>query len=151
LDVMRGSVRLAAYRPGFEKVALMRRDWATRGIHNGDEIERFLEARDFRITDAGGLPFVEQVRMFQSASVVFGVIGSGLTGLIYSPNGVRVIGAGPALWGDRFFVALGQHRAAAWAEVRGPSQWDGKTGQLRDAFFSIPMAALADAIGALSV
>ena len=151
LDVMRGGVRLSAYRPGYEKIALMRRDWPTRGILNGEEIERFFEARGFRITDAGGMPFVEQVRMFQSASVVFGVIGSGLTGLIYSPNGVRVIGAGPALWGDRFFVALGQHRAAAWAEVRGPSQWDGKTGHLRDALFSIPMAALADSMGALSV
>ena len=83
---MRGAVSLSSYLVGREKIALMRRDWATRAIANCDEVEQFLRAEGFTITDAATLPFLEQVRMFQSAQLVFGVIGSGFTGLITPPT-----------------------------------------------------------------
>jgi hypothetical protein len=141
IDVMRGAVRLAPYRSGWEKVALMRRDWRTRTISNGDEVEEFLRAEGFKITDAAVLPFLDQVRMFQSASIVFGVMGSGLTGLIYSPNGVRILVGGPAGWGDRFFYALAQHRRAKWSEVRGPSHAENDA-PVRTASFELSIPAL---------
>jgi hypothetical protein len=148
LDVMRGAVSLSSYLVGREKIALMRRDWATRAIANCDEVEQFLRAEGFTITDAATLPFLEQVRMFQSAQLVFGVIGSGFTGLIYSPNKVRVLAVGPASWGDRFFYALAQHRDGRWSEVRGQSQWDGKV-LMRDAPFEISVQALHDGLNKL--
>ena len=143
IDIMRGSVKLSRYRPGWEKVALMRRDWPTRTIANGDEVEQFLRGEGFRITDAAVLPFLDQVRMFQSANVVFGVIGSGLTGLMYSPNGVLVLVlvGGPAGWGDRFFYALAQHRRAKWSEVRGPSHAKDEA-PVRTAPFELSIPAL---------
>ena len=149
LDVMRGAIRLSAYQPDGAKIALMRRDWHTRGILNGIEIETVLRGAGYTITDAATMPFVDQARMFQCATTVFGVVGSGLTGLIYSPNGVRVLAAGPASWGDRFFYALAQNRNARWAEVRGPSLWDGKSGLRRDAPFQVPIPALWDAMSRL--
>jgi hypothetical protein len=145
LDLMRGAVRLSRYKSGREKIALMRRDWATRTIANGDEVERVLREEGFTITDAASLPFLDQVRMFQSAQIVFGVIGSGFTGLIYSPNKVRVLGVGPASWGDRFFYALAQHRCGRWSEVRGRSHWDGD-GLMRDAPFEVSIQALRDGL-----
>ena len=148
LDVMRGSVRLCPYRPGWEKIALMRRDWPTRTIANGDEVERFLSAEGFTITDAASMPFLDQVRMFQSAKMVFGVIGSGLTGLIYSPDEVGIVAVGPASWGDRFFYALAQHRRGRWSEVRGRSKWAGES-IMRDAPFEISLQALRDGLNML--
>jgi hypothetical protein len=148
LNVMRGAVRLSPYRPGWEKVALMRRDWATRTIANSEAVERLLQAEGFTITDAATLPFLDQVRMFQSAREIFGVIGSGLAGLMYSPDDVRILAVGPALWGDRFFYALAQHRSARWSEVRGQSQWDGN-GLMRDAPFDLSIQALRDGLSKL--
>jgi hypothetical protein len=144
LDVMRGAVRLAGYRPEWTKVALMRRDSPTRGITNDAEVEDILRADGYTITDAATLPFVDQVRMFQSANDVFAVVGSGLTGLIYSPSHVRVLTVRPAMWRDRFFYSLAQHRDAKWAEVCGSSRWDG-TRFLRDAPFDVPVADLMQA------
>jgi len=148
LDVMRGSVRLVPYRAGWEKIALMRRDWPTRAISNCDEVEQFLRAEGFTITDAAFLPFLDQVRMFQSARVVFGVLGSGLTGLIYSPNCVHVLVAGPASWGDRFFYALAQHRRGRWSEVRGPSRGGGDR-PVRAAPFEVSVRGLSEGLAKL--
>jgi hypothetical protein len=145
LDIMRGAVRLALYKEGWERVALMRRDSLTRAIENSEEVEQFLRDAGFTIADAGRMTFLDQVRLFQSAKTLFAVIGSGLTGLIYSPGEVRVLAAGPARWGDRFFYALAQHRRARWAEARGPSEWNGE-GLLRDAPFNLPLHALRTAL-----
>lgn len=129
-------------------VALTRREWHSRGIANANEIIPFLEATGFREVDVAALPFLGQVALFRTARRIFSVIGSGLTGLIYSPDGVEVLAAGPARWGDRFFYALGQLRAARWVEVRGPSSWNG-CGEMRDAPFTIAPAALAEGLSKL--
>jgi hypothetical protein len=149
LDVMRGAVRLGPYRPAWDKVGLLRRDWPTRNITNNAEIEKILEANGFTIVDVSALPFVDQVRMFQSANLIFGVLGSGLTGLIYSPPHVRVLTVGPVTWRDQFFYSLAQHRRAKWAEVHGPTRWDG-SGLMRDAAFDVPIPALLQAMERLN-
>jgi capsular polysaccharide biosynthesis protein len=117
-------------------------------MSNGAAVETVLRDAGFTITDAGTLPFVDQVRMFQSAQTIFAVLGSGLTGLIYSRNYIKVLAAGPSCWNDRFFHALAQHRRAVWAEIRGPSRWDGN-GLNRDAPFEVPIADLRHAIDLL--
>ncbi len=149
LDVMRGAVRLIQHMPGRERIALMRRDRPTRTIVNGSEVEAALTAAGFVLTDATGLPFVEQVRMFQSATTIFGVLGSGLTGLIYSPNGVNVVAVAPSGWGDDFFYGIARQRNAKWAEVRGQSHWNKTDGLLRDAPFEVPLRSLHEALETL--
>jgi hypothetical protein len=52
------------------------------------------------------LSFENQVAAFNAASTVFCVLGSGLTGLIYSPDKVSVIAPAPEDWGDAFFTDL---------------------------------------------
>jgi hypothetical protein len=149
LDVMRGSVRLAPWPTGLQRVALMRRDWPTRQMRNGADVEEILRNAGFTITDAGRYRFVDQVRMFQAAKTVFGVLGSGLTGLIYSPKGVTVLAVGPSDRRDRFFHALAQHRSGRWLEVCGPSLWDGQ-GASWHAPFEVPLSELEDAVDRLS-
>ena len=52
--------------------------------------------------------------------MIFGVLGSDLTNLIYSPAGVKVISVAPATFGDRFFYALILSREGQQIDLRGP-------------------------------
>lgn len=147
LDMLRTAApALTALAPN--RLALMRRDWSTRTIVNADEVQTFLSAAGFHVIDMAGLSFTEQVRVFRSAEIVFSVLGSGLTGLVYSPDGVKVIAASPSGWSDRFFYALTQLRGGRWAEIKGSTTWAGD-GMLRDAPFEIPIPALRAAIAHL--
>lgn len=147
VDLLRERVRSPTPLPA-RRVALLRRDWPTRQIGNLGEVAPLLEQAGFEVVDIAALPFREQITTFQAATEVFSVLGSGLTGLLFSPDQVGVVAAGPARWGDRFFYALGQLRDAGWIEVRGPSRWNG-VGALRDAPFDIPLVALRDALSRL--
>ena len=147
LDVMRGTVRFSPVRPGNERIALMRRDDPKRTIENSAEIEGVLAGYGFTLTDMAHLPFSDQVRAFQSAHTVFGVLGSGLTSLIYSPNQVRVVVVRPSGWLDQFFYAIAQHRHAQWVEIAGPSRTD-------HAFsgpFHVPIEAIHDGLARATV
>ena len=131
--------------PAPSRLALMRRDWSTRKIVNAREVQTLVSAAGFHVVDMVGLSFAEQVRVFRSAEIVFSVLGSGLTGLVYSPDGVKVIAVSPSGWSDRFFYALTQLRGGHWAEVKGPTTWTG-VGMLRDAPFEIPLPAILAAL-----
>ena len=51
---------------------------------------------------------------------MFAVLGSDLTNLLYAPEGVRVLAAAPADFGDRFFYALVQLCRGQLLDLRGP-------------------------------
>jgi hypothetical protein len=144
MRALRSSPHLSPYK-GHTKLALLRQDWTTRALANAEEVEGVLRSEGFHITDMAGRPFAEQVEAFRSAEIVFGVLGSGLTGLAYSPDLVRVVAASPSGFSDRFFYALVQARRGKWAEVKGATQWDGE-GMMRDAPFEIPIPALRAAL-----
>ena len=137
LDIMRGAVQLGAYRPGLSRIILDRSN-KERELIEAEGAYAMMRSAGFVRVSPADLDFVDQVRLFQGASDIVSVIGSGLTGLIYSPDRVRVLGLAPASWGDRFFYALGQHRNAAWSEVRGQSCGEDR----RIAPFSITLAAV---------
>lgn len=150
LDVLR-SREPRSISEGQKKIALLRRDWPTRTIANAVEVEKTLVAHGFHIMDIVGLNFAHQVEAFRSAETVFSVLGSGLSGLVYSPRNVRVIAASPNGWSDRFFYALVQRLDGQWADVKGKTLWNEKSGLLRDAPFQVPIGALKEAILALGV
>lgn len=123
--VAAGAMRLAAEAGGNdagERVALLRLGPAGRAILNGDEVRSHLERRGFRCVAVGSLPFRDQVAVFRRARLVFGVLGSDLAGLLYAPDGVRVITAAPAGFGDEFFHALIQLRGGRHADLRGVAE-----------------------------
>lgn len=89
-------------------------------LSNTHEIRPLLEAKRFTFHTVGRMPFLEQVSLFQSASVIFAVLGSDLTGLLYAPEGIKVVSVAPAIFGDRFFYALILDRKGTYADLRGP-------------------------------
>lgn len=103
------------------RIALLRTDApGRRQIANYEPVVGLLEALGYEAGAPGSIPFLEQVALFRSASDIVSVLGSGLTGLIYAPSGVRVLAVAPDVFGDRFFYALTVLRNGFWADVRGP-------------------------------
>jgi capsular polysaccharide biosynthesis protein len=119
-ELMRTSLRTPAGSEGPGKVALLRNGADQRRLENWDEIAALLSGEGYAPVDIAQLSFVDQVRTFRNADALFGTLGSGLTGLIYSPVGVAVTSVAPALFGERFFYALVVDRRGRYADVRGP-------------------------------
>jgi hypothetical protein len=112
-----GGAQPAPGRP--RRVGLLRAG-PDRAIANIDEANALLSAYGFALHKVGDMMFSDQVQLFQSASVIFAILGSDLTGLIYAPEGIRVISVAPAVFGDRFFYALMLDRKGRYADLRGP-------------------------------
>jgi hypothetical protein len=102
------------------RLAVLRDVRFDRKIANADDVYGALESHGFACQSTGRLSFAEQVSAFKGASAVFGVLGSDLTNLLFSPSGVDVITAAPDIFGDRFFYALTLDRHGRMADLRGP-------------------------------
>ena len=130
------------------KLALLRND-RRRGVSNMDAVRRVLEDHDFTCIDIAAKSFSEQRSLFAGAGTVFSVLGSGLSGLIFSPDKARVLTAAPDRFADRFFYGLLQVRqGSGWAEVRGPVATPDPQ-HYRDSAFEIPMPDLQRALRVL--
>ena len=102
-------------------VALLRRESTTRNLANVEEVCTYLQSRGWSIVDIALLDFLDQVTVFASAENIISVLGSGLTGLMYSPEGAKVVTLAPSNWGDLFFFSLMQERRVRLADIRGLS------------------------------
>jgi hypothetical protein len=102
------------------KIAIFREQGDARTLVNWSEIAERLFSHGYELVEMAGLDFETQVQLFREAQAVFSTLGSGLTGLIYAPVGVRVLSVAPHLFGDRFFYALVADRRGRYADVRGP-------------------------------
>jgi Glycosyltransferase 61/Glycosyltransferase family 9 (heptosyltransferase) len=147
LRVMEDDVRTpgASAVPTYEKVALFRGDNDRRQIANKDEVRSALHDAGFEMIEIGLQSFEQQVAIFRRARTVFSILGSTLSGLVYSPRCVGVVAAAPARFGDRFFYALMQMKSARYAEVRGPVVTKDPT-YYRDSSFGVPVGDLKTAL-----
>jgi capsular polysaccharide biosynthesis protein len=102
------------------KIAIFREQADARTLVNGTQIAELLSRRGYEALEMAGLDFETQAQLFREAQAVFSTLGSGLTGLIYAPIGVRVLSVAPHIFGDRFFYALVADRRGRYADVRGP-------------------------------
>ncbi len=121
LDILR------AIPPRIDPVLLprrlaVRRSALTRRLANEVEVLEVLARHGYTGVEIGTLAFTEQLAMFREATHVFATLGSDLTGLMFSPDGVRVLAAAPEDWCDRFFYGLCQLRHGRYLEIRGPSE-----------------------------
>jgi hypothetical protein len=129
-----------------ERVALLRAD-NRRSIENWPEVSAVLDAAGIAGVDIARLSFAEQVALFRSARLVFSVLGSTLSGLLYSPDRVRVATAVPERFLDGFFYTFVQMRGGRFAEVRGPAAAGNSL--YRDSSFVVPVDDLRRAIAAV--
>lgn len=148
MKVMRAAAA-AAHGPSPRRLAVLRRDAATRNVANYDDVERRLAARDFMIVDPGARSFAEQVALFREATQIFGVLGSGLIGLIYAPDGVKLASLAPGAWADTYFHGLVQLRHGWHADIRCPVLWTGE-GIERDAPVLAPLRHIEAGFEALA-
>ncbi len=133
---------------GARAAALLRpKEEAGRYIRNLDETLAILSIKGITPFPVATLPFIEQVALFREARTLFGVLGSNLTGLIYSPQGVRTVSAAPGDWGDCFFHGLLQGQQGVYADLRGTPA-DGHT-DMMTAPFTLSPGQLADALDAV--
>jgi general stress protein CsbA len=103
------------------RLAMLRRDAPTRNLVNGDEMVEVMTSHNFTIVDMADQPFLNQVALFRDSHTIFGVLGSGLIGLIYAPEGVKVASVAPGAWEDTYFHPLIQLRNGWHADLRGPT------------------------------
>ena len=130
------------------KVALMRND-ARRSIANLASVKHVLDQHGFEMVNIAAQSFEQQRALFSEADCVFSVLGSSLSGLIFSPPGTRVLAAAPEPFADRFFYGILQGKPnARWAEVRGPVT-KADAVHLRDSGFEVPILELRHALQAL--
>ena len=102
-----------------KSLAIVREGRFGRSIANSSDVYADLAQAGFRSETSGAMPFTEQVSLFKGCETVFGVLGSDLTNLLFSPEGVRVISAAPDTFGDRFFYALVLDRSGSMIDIRG--------------------------------
>jgi tetratricopeptide (TPR) repeat protein/capsular polysaccharide biosynthesis protein len=136
--------------PGWLKAALLRRSTRTRNIQNISEVEDILVAQGFAMVDVEKLNFRQQVDVFKNASAVVCVLGSGLSGLMYAPRGVKVLTLAPGEWGDLFFYSMIQERDAVFADVRGRTAATHRDG-VGTSGFSVPTEALLAGLDAIGI
>lgn len=126
VNCMRNLVPRLTTEGPLDRIACLRKTAKTRNIINLDEIAQQLQQNGFQILDLNTMSFLDQVAAFQGCSLIFSVLGSELTSLIYAADQVKVVSAGPANWADRFFYPLIQLRNGLLADVRGTADWKGE-------------------------
>jgi hypothetical protein len=96
--------------PGW-KLFISRASAASRRVVNEAELEPVLAEHGFEIVDPAGMSILEQVSLFSRASAVVGPHGAGLTNLLFSHPGTRVLElfAAPAAQGVSNYRVLSSH------------------------------------------
>jgi hypothetical protein len=133
-----------------EKIAVLRKETESRGLANRSQIISYLEENEWTIIDLPSLPFLLQVEIFRRANCVVGILGSGLTGLLFSPENVNVLTLAPSAWGGSFFFGIMQNRNARLADIRGRSAATSPS-DYSSASFHLDVEALELGLSALGI
>ena len=145
-QLMRAHLRVPASDDRPRSIAVRRAPGYGRMLENRQEIEEFLRGKGYHCIETGSMDFLDQVAIFSSAQNVFSVLGSDLTNLIYSPEGVNVIAVAPEAFGDNFFYALTLDRKGHFLDLRGKVTRVDQDGEE----FNIPLESVKEAVGRLS-
>jgi len=135
--------RLPPAGPRDRKLYLSRRNRGWRLLANDEEISAALAAEGFEILLPEELSFEEQVRMYQSATVVVAPNGSSLLNAIFAPKDLQLI-------------VLSQRGLFNWATFYGPMRELGhemtflcgdEETQWKHGDYRIPLPRLMEALG----
>ena len=125
LEIMRQDIRHRSSGYG-NRISLFREGSSRRNLTNIDQIQPILERNGFGFPNLSTTPFIDQAAAFREATIVVSILGSvvsilgsSLTGLIYAPEGVKVLSIAPPFFSDRFFHSLVQERKGEFIDLRG--------------------------------
>ncbi len=102
---------------------------AGRNLANQDVIERDLVRNGFFVMHPGEMNFISQVKAFKNAEIIVGVMGAGMTNIVFANSGAKVINLSPATMPDTFFYFLSIIKRHDYIELRGQNlnnttSWD---------------------------
>jgi capsular polysaccharide biosynthesis protein len=125
---------IAAQVPAADPAPLYvsRRGSTTRHFTNEAEVIARMEQAGCRILDPLHASFSDQIAAFKGATAVAGIMGAGLTNLMFAPPGIPVVNFAPAGMPDVFYWMLANLRHQRYHEIRcaqsgtrrGPADWD---------------------------
>ncbi|KZK90669.1 hypothetical protein PsW64_00233 [Pseudovibrio sp. W64] len=115
---------LAAYQLDMHKTPatrlyIARDDAKTRRIVNEKSLKEQLEARGFQSIIPGKLSHKEQVELFNNARIIVGTHGAGLTNLLFTQAGGKLIEIFPADYVQSAYAWLAHVRGLRYAPVIG--------------------------------
>ena len=90
----------------------------------------------------------DQIRLFSTARLILGTLGSDLTGVIFCEPGRQIVALSPVLRGDTFFFNLAAARGAIWNEILAHDQ-DETDAVRRNGSFRLDPAPLRAALSRL--
>lgn len=102
-----------------------------RNVADQDAFEDVLKANGFHIVTPGSLSFYDQVRTFKNAEIIVGVMGAGMTNILFAKRGAKIINLSPSTMPDTFFYFISLHKKHNYCEIRGNNisqikSWDQK-------------------------
>jgi capsular polysaccharide biosynthesis protein len=105
---------------GHRRLFVSRRHFPGRQLVNEAQVIDVFERYGFEVVFPEDLSFLEQARLFASASAVAGVKGAALTNMVFCPPETVVIAMSPIDWSDLFFWDIAGQRNFAYYELTGP-------------------------------
>jgi hypothetical protein len=113
-DALAEAARRQATGPGPARLYVSRRDSTRRSMTNEERLEDHLAAKGFTIAVLSNLSLAEKIALFQSAKVVVGAHGAGLTHVLFGTPGsvlLDIIPVSPIVYrGRRHFLKLSRIR-----------------------------------------
>jgi capsular polysaccharide biosynthesis protein len=81
----------AIFKNKSKRIYISRADASYRKIVNELKVIEFLEKYGFSLVQLGNLSFLDQVKLFRDVEIVIAFHGTGLSNLVFSPGGAKVI------------------------------------------------------------
>lgn len=115
-----------------KKLYISRRSARFRRAANEHRITEVARSRGFTTIDPGEISFDQQRALFSDASEIVGIMGAGMSGIVFSPPNAKVTTIAPASMPDTFFwflAGLSNHvykevRCASIGGIENPMAWD---------------------------
>ncbi|MBS0986291.1 MULTISPECIES: glycosyltransferase family 61 protein [Acetobacter] len=111
-------LRLYIARPG-----------SRRSLAHEEQIQALLIRYGFITVDPAALTLLEQIKLFRNAACVVGVMGAGMSSIVFCAAGTKVGILAPATMPDTFYAFIAGIRGLTYQEIRGETEppsttWD---------------------------
>ncbi|MCJ8352839.1 glycosyltransferase family 61 protein [Novacetimonas hansenii] len=102
---------------GLKKVFISR-EGCLRNINEEEALLKIINGMGFVKINPKNLSYIEQVRYLKDANIVVGVLGAGLTNIMFCKKDTKVISICPAAMPDTFYYLISQIRGYKYVEIR---------------------------------
>ncbi|MFZ3328014.1 MAG: glycosyltransferase 61 family protein [Methylocella sp.] len=102
------------------------REKATRTLIDEPALCEILESQGWIIARLGDTPLRHQIELFKGAEVIAGVLGAGLTNLVFASSSTKILSFAPSQMPDIFYWMLSQFKRQSFSEVRCEQEYRGR-------------------------